>query len=78
MASIKKSNYNYKKNIRLAFKNIADEDFIKNEANKTVYGHNKVKSDINLYFQVNNFNISNDKNVYISSLKNNFILHEKY
>ena len=78
MASIKKSNYNYKKNIRLAFKNIADEDFIKNEANKTVYGHNKVKSDINLYFQVNNFNISNDKNVYISSLKNNSMLSNKH
>ena len=57
---IRNPNQNNKKNIRLNFKNIEQEEFMKNDINnKTALGHNKVKSDINLSFNINNYNYFN-------------------
>ena len=57
---IRNPNHTNNKNIRLNFKNIEQEEFMKNEiSNKTSLGHNKVKSDINLSFNINNYNYFN-------------------
>ena len=66
LSNIKASNNNYKKNIRLTYKSIEKEDFIKNdktESNtqrKVPFKYSKVRSDINLSFDKNN--ISKNKN----------------
>ena len=57
LSNIKASNQNYKKNIRITYKNIEQEDFIKNDnINRTTIGHKKIKSDINLSYEKNNHN----------------------
>ena len=57
LSDIKASNQNYKKNIRITYKNIEQEDFIKNDnINRTTIGHKKIKSDINLSYEKNNHN----------------------
>jgi len=54
LPNIKESNKNYKKNIRLTYKNIDQEDFIKNDSElMRTFRHTKVKSDINLSLSLN-------------------------
>ena len=49
LSNIKESNKNYKKSIRLNYKNIDPEDFIKGDTDlKKTFGHTKVKSGMNL------------------------------
>ena len=65
LSNIKASNHNYQKSIRLTYKNIEKEDFIKNDINsekKIPFKYAKVKSDINLSFDKNNINNSNNNN----------------
>ena len=49
--------FSYKKNIRLNFKNIDQEDFVKNDiGNKSSFGHTKIKSENNLSLSINKYN----------------------
>ena len=58
LSNIKASNQNYQKNIRLTYKNIYQEEFVQNDIQpKKTFGHTKIRSGINLSFNINDKNI---------------------
>ena len=70
---IKVTNQNHKKNIRLNYKNIEQEDFIKNDIEqKKTFRHYKVKSDFDLSYNNNHKNRSSEKRK-INHIKSNSI-----
>ena len=71
---IKDSNQNHKKNIRLNYKNLEQEDFFKNDIeHKKTFAHSKVKSGINLSFEGHKYNKSTEKRKKINHMKSNSI-----
>ena len=66
--------FSYKKNIRLNFKNIDQEDFVKNDiGNKSSFGHTKIKSENNLSLSINKYNNNHVDRKKIAHKKSNSI-----
>ena len=70
LSNIKASNQNYKKNIRLTYKNIDQEEFVQNDFQpKKTFGHTKIRSGINLSFNINDKSINKHNSINKSTEK---------
>ena len=75
---IRNPSQNNQKNIRLNFKKMESEELTKNETNnKTILGHNKINSGINLSFNINNNNNFFNHNHLTKSVERRKINHLK-